>query len=126
MSTWVSAEEAARLLDVRRATLYVYVSRGLVRSWAKKAPARERWYSLDDVKRLRRRTEERRDPDKAAAGALEWGVPILESAITSIDGGRLYYRGHDAVTLSRTRSIAEVASLVWSGGFAPHPALSPA
>ena len=30
-------------------------------------PSRERCYSRDDVERLRRRTEERRDPDKAAA-----------------------------------------------------------
>ena len=36
---------------------------------------------------------------------------MLESSITLIDGGRLYYRGHDAVELARTRSIAEVASL---------------
>src|SRR5262249_689372 len=29
---------------------------------------------------------------------------------------RLYFRGYDAVELSRTRSIAEVASLMWTGG----------
>jgi citrate synthase len=44
-------------------------------------------------------------------------MPILESSISLIDAGRLYYRGHDAVTLSRTRSIAEVASLIWNGSF---------
>jgi citrate synthase len=125
MSTWIGANEAARMLGVSRATVYAYVSRGFVRSWQKKSPSRERWYSLEDVQRLRRRTEERRDPDKATARALQWGMPILESSITLIDAGRLYYRGHDAVTLSRTRSIADVASLIWSGGFAPHPALSP-
>jgi citrate synthase len=125
-STWMSATEAARLLDVSRATLYAYVSRGFVRSRATTTTtSRERRYSRDDVERLRRRTEERRHPDKAAAHALQWGMPILESAITLIDGGRLYYRGHDAVMLSRTRSIAEVASLIWSGSFTPHPALSP-
>jgi citrate synthase len=115
------------MLDVSRATLYAYVSRGFVRSraTATTAASRERRYSRDDVERLRRRTEERRDPDKAAARALQWGMPILESSISLIDAGRLYYRGHDAVTLSRARSIAEVAALIWSGGFAPHPALSP-
>jgi citrate synthase len=42
-----------------------------------------------------------------------------------IDAGRLFYRGHDAVTLSRTRSLAEVASLIWSGSFeAPFAAAS--
>jgi citrate synthase len=128
MSTWIDAAEAARILDVSRATLYAYVSRGFVRSRATTGKSRERRYSRDDVERLRKRTEERRDPDKAAARALQWGMPILESAITLIDGGRLFYRGHDAVTLSRTRSIAEAASLVWSGSFdessrfAPQPA----
>jgi citrate synthase len=123
-SSWIGAAEAARTLDVSRATLYAYVSRGFVRSRATSGTSRERRYSRDDVERLRRRTEERRDPDKAAARALQWGMPILESAITLIDSGRLYYRGHDAVTLSCTRSIAEVASLVWSGSLVPHPALS--
>src|SRR5262249_3742185 len=56
-------------------------------------------------------------PDKAAAHALQWGVPILESAITLIDGNRLYYRGHDAVALARTRSVEEVAALIWTGRF---------
>ena len=74
-------------------------------------------YSRDDVERLRRRTEERRNPDKAAARALQWGMPVLESSITLIDGQRLYYRGHDALTLARTRSVEEVASLVWTGRF---------
>lgn len=78
---------------------------------------RERRYSRDDVERLRRRTEERRDPGKAAARALQWGIPVLESSIALIDGTRLYYRGHDAVTLARARSVAEVASLIWTGRF---------
>jgi citrate synthase len=117
---WLSADEATRLLRVRRATLYAYVSRGYIRSQPTPGPSRERHYARDDVERLRRRIEERRDPDKAAARALQWGVPVLESAITAIDGARLYYRGHDVETLARTRSIAEVASLIWTGRF-DHP-----
>jgi citrate synthase len=114
---WISAVEASRILRVSRDTLYAYVSRGYIRSQSMPGPSRERRYSGDDVERLRQRTEERRDPGKAAARALHWGVPVLESSITLIDGTRLYYRGHDAVTLSRSRSFAEVASLIWSGGF---------
>jgi citrate synthase len=114
---WIDAAEAARLLRVSRTTLYAYVSRGQVRSQATAGPSRERLYSRDDVERLRRRTEARRDPDKAAARSLQWGLPVLESSIAFIDGQRLYYRGHDAVELSRSRSLAEVASLIWSGQF---------
>src|SRR5947208_807141 len=114
---WISAAEASRALRVSRATLYAYVSRGSVRSQAMPGSSRERRYSRDDVERLRQRTEARRDPGKAAAGALHWGVPVLESSIALIDGTRLYYRGQDAVTLSGSRSVADVASLIWSGGF---------
>jgi citrate synthase len=44
-------------------------------------------------------------------------MPILESSIALIDGAALYYRGHDAATLARERSIQEVASLLWTGRF---------
>jgi citrate synthase len=114
---WITAADAARLLRVNRATLYAYVSRGFVRSQSQTGTTRERRYSRDDVERLRRRTDARRDPDKAAARVLQWGMPILESSIALIDANRLYYRGHDAVSLSRSRSVAEVASLIWTGGF---------
>jgi citrate synthase len=112
----MAAADAAAMLDVSRATLYAYVSRGFVRSQAA-AGGRERRYSRDDLDRLRQRRELRRAPDAAAARALHWGLPILESSITLIDGVRLYYRGHDACELARTRPFAEVAALIWTGGF---------
>jgi citrate synthase len=111
---WLTAADAASLLRVSRATLYAYVSRGRIRSQPT-AGSRERVYSRDDVEGLRRRAETRRDPEKAAARALQWGVPVLESSITLIDGNTLYYRGHDAVALAESRTIAEVASLIWTG-----------
>jgi len=114
---WMTAAEAAAALGVTRATLYAYVSRGRVRSQATAGRTRARGYSRDDVERLRQRTEERRAPDQAAARSLQWGLPVLESSIALIDGHRLYYRGHDAVVLARTRSVQEVASLIWTGGF---------
>jgi citrate synthase len=123
---WLTAVEASRALRVSRATLYAYVSRGFIRSQSTPGSTRERRYARDDVERLRRRTEERRDPDKAAAHALQWGMPILESAIALIDGSHLYYRGHDAVALSRSRSLAEVASLIWTGTFdTTFPSIAP-
>ena len=115
--SWMSAADASAVLGVSRTTLYAYVSRGFVRSQATPGPSRERRYSRDDVERLQRRTQERRNPDKAVAHALQWGMPVLESAITLIDGQRLFYRGHDALALARTRTLAEVASLIWTGGF---------
>jgi citrate synthase len=114
---WLDAREATRLLGISRATLYAYVSRGYVRSEPVPGTPRERRYAREDVERLRVRAEERRNPEKAAAHALRWGVPILESGITLIADGKLYYRGHDAAELARTRSLEEVAALIWTGAF---------
>ena len=115
--SWVTAAEAARALQITRSTLYAYVSRGYIRSERRKGSPRERRYSRDDVERLRSRVEGRRDPDAAAAHTLQWGLPILESAITLITDNHLYYRGYDAVPLARSRSVAEIASLIWTGRF---------
>jgi citrate synthase len=114
---WIDAKAATRLLDVSRATLYAYVSRGYVRSEPVPGHPRERRYAREDVERLRVRAEERRNPEKAAAHALRWGVPILESSITLIADGKLYYRGQEVCELARTRSLEEVASLIWCNTF---------
>ncbi len=114
---WIDAREATRLLGVSRATLYAYVSRGFVRSEPVPGKARERRYAREDVERLLVRAEERRNPEKAVQHALRWGVPVLESAITLIADGKLYYRGHDVAELVKTRSLEEVASLIWTGQF---------
>jgi citrate synthase len=118
---WITAPEAAEALGVSRATLYAYVSRGRIRSQAVPGRTRERHYAGDDIERLRQRADERKHPDHAAARSLQWGLPVLESAISLIDGQRLFYRGHDAVALARTRTLAEVASLLWTGGFEAQP-----
>ena len=115
--SWITASAAVRALGVSRETLYAYVSRGFLRSAPKPGTTRERLYSRDDVERLRRRAEERRDPKSVATHALDRGTPLLESSITLIDNGRLFYRGHDAAELARRRSIAEVASLIWTRSF---------
>ena len=112
---WVGAPEAATALGVTRATLYAYVSRGLIRSEAGPGAKRERRYARDDVDRLRRRAEERRDPHKVATHALQWGMPVLESSITMIGDETLHYRGHDAIALARSASVEAVASLLWTG-----------
>lgn len=112
---YLGAQEAAKELGVSVATLYAYVSRGLVRSEATGGKRRERRYRTEDVKRLKERKEQRRNPARAAGSALDWGAPVMESAITLIADGRMYYRGHDAVDLSGDHSLEQVADLVWTG-----------
>src|SRR5262245_62397458 len=110
----LTAPQAADLLGVTRATLYAYASRGQLRSEAVPGQPRERRYSREDVQRLLDRKDARRDPAAAAARGLHWGGPVLESGITLIHEGRLYYRGHDAVALAETASLEDAAALLWS------------
>ena len=122
---YLSAGRAAEELGVSLATLYAYVSRGMVRSEAVEGKRRNRRYRAEDVRRLKERKERRRDPDGVVEGALHWGTPVLESGITLIDGGGLYYRGRDVVDLAGEKSIEEVAALIWTGDEAMAPALFP-
>jgi citrate synthase len=109
---WISSAEAARLLGVSAATLYAYVSRGLLRSEATTG-RRERRYRADDVSRLKRRRDVGRKAESIAANALDFGTPVLESSLTLIENGRLYYRGHDAARLARSSSLEQIAHLLW-------------
>ncbi|MDP2372404.1 citrate/2-methylcitrate synthase [Reyranella sp.] len=109
----LNSGEAARRLGVSAATLYAYVSRGLLRSEAVDG-SRERRYRADDVVRLKRRRDVGRKAEAIANHALDFGTPVLESALTLIEDGRLHYRGVDAALLARTASLEDVARLLWN------------
>jgi citrate synthase len=118
---WLSSREAARRLGVSAATLYAYVSRGLLRSEAVDG-RRERRYRADDIVRLKRRRDVGRKAESIANHALDFGTPVLESALTLIEDGRLYYRGLDAAELARTASLEDTARLLWSSDDKPFAA----
>jgi citrate synthase len=111
---YLSAEAAADLLGVKAATLYSYVSRGLIRSEIETDGSRQRRYLAEDVQKLVERKSLRRDPARAAQDALHWGTPVLESSITLITDTHLYFRGHDAAELARTWTFEQVAALIWT------------
>lgn len=121
---WVAAAEAARLLGVKRETLYAYASRGLVRS----APApgmRERFYHRDDLERLRARSQARAGHAAVAAGALRWGEPVLETRVGAIGGEGPIYRGQSALGLARGGArFEDVCALLW-GAPADGPPVAP-
>jgi len=110
---WLSSREAARRLNVSAATLYAYVSRGLLRSEAIDGQRRRR-YRADDVARLKKRRDVGRKAESIANHALDFGTPVLESGLTLIEHNRLYYRGRDATALARTASLEDVARLLWN------------
>ncbi|WP_243372248.1 citrate synthase family protein [Microvirga solisilvae] len=110
-----SAEEASSRLGISRASLYAYVSRGLIRSFSSPHDPRQRLYALDDVEALIEKKARFRRPAAAAATALDWGLPVLETSITQIKDGHLYYRGHDAVAWAEEATLEETALLLIGG-----------
>ena len=128
---FMRAEDVVALLKVSRPTLYAYVSRGLIRAEVDAEDPRRRLYRADDVERLIKAKSRGRAPGQVAAATLDFGLPVLESQITLIDGGRLFYRGRDAVALAGKAGLEEAARLLWAAGeddpFATPPvALPPA
>ena len=111
---YVTSRQAAQALGITPATLYAYISRGLLRSEPVPGRPRERRYYAEDIEQLRRRREARRDPARAAAEGLHWGSPVLSSGITLIQDGRLYYRGRDALELAARATLEQTAALLWA------------
>ncbi|MDQ3832066.1 MAG: citrate synthase family protein [Actinomycetota bacterium] len=112
---YLSGRDAAAELGVKLPTLYAYVSRGLIRSEPVGGTGRNRRYRAEDIQKLKERKEQRRDPSRLTENALHWGAPVMESAITLIEDGRLHYRGRDAVVLSKNHTLEQVAELIWTG-----------
>ncbi|WP_084085187.1 citrate synthase family protein [Cupriavidus sp. USMAA2-4] len=112
MPTYLTSAEAAARLGVSRQSLYAYVSRGLLR--AREAErARERRYLAADVERLAQQRARGRKPGEVAKATLDWGLPVLESGITLVEHGRLFYRGTSATELAAAATLEDVAAQMW-------------
>ncbi len=114
--SWLTATEALQVLGVRPQTLYANVSRKKIRAKPDPKDTRRSLYHDADVRKMARQRGGQRKATAVAAAAIEWGDPILSSAISTVVDGRLYYRGQDAVVLSEDRTLEEVARLLWGGG----------
>src|SRR5690349_8667171 len=107
---WIEAAQAAERLGVKPATLYAYVSRGVLRR--RHAPdGRRSLFNAAEVEELARRGRPRRQPGAELS---------IESALTALGKDRPYYRGHDAIALAASARYEDVADLLWSA--APDPA----
>src|ERR1700754_4308400 len=97
----LTTDEVARLLGVKPATVYAYVSRGLLSS-QRNADGKASLFARPAV-------------DAFLAGRKGTTTPSIQTGITLIKDGGLYFRGRDATALARTQSFESVVSLLWTG-----------
>ena len=117
-----SAEAAARL-GIKPATLYAYVSRGLLHP--ERSP-KGSTFDLQEVVHLSRSARHPSSPGRPTTtvgtplGGKRLpgpggGDPVFVTELTLIEYGHLYYRGLDAVGLSRTATFEQTAEWLWTG-----------
>jgi citrate synthase len=118
---YVDAQQATQWLGIRLATLYAYVSRGLIRSMSI-AGQRQRLYLREDLERLRTKAQARSGQSAIAASALNLGQPIIPTQITEITLEGPSYRGKLAIDLVKQEaSFEQVSELLWTGMWHAQP-----
>lgn len=112
----IAAPQACALLGISPATLYAYVSRGLIES--RPGPDhRSRVYLRRDIERLAQRKKAGRGAARGAAQSLDRGLPVMETAISLIRPDSPYYRGRAAVGMVRAgATLEDAARLLWDCG----------
>ncbi|MDR5759638.1 citrate synthase [Caballeronia sp. LZ035] len=118
----LSCEEALARLNIKAATLYAYVSRGLVRATPHE-DGRKRLYLRRDIERLAARKRGRAPSGAVAESTLRLGDPVLHSAITQVTPHGPRYRNRLAVDLASSGAAFEsvvhlLMTGVWQSGLA--------
>jgi citrate synthase len=113
----ISTAEAAQRLGVKPATLYAYVSRGLLAS-IRGADGRTSLFDPDEVDRLITRPRRGRTPRAAPF--------TIHTRLTDLRDGRLFYRGLDVGVLASSEPFESVARWLWTGVLDPAPMTAPA
>jgi citrate synthase len=110
VALYLSAREAAAELAISPATLYAYVSRGLIRS-EPSSDSRSHRYRAEDVRGLK----ERRAPSPEPRGlkSFDADLPVMDSAISTITEDGPIYRGVNAIDLAETDTLEHAATLLW-------------
>jgi citrate synthase len=108
----LSTAEAAARLGVKPATLYAYVSRGLL-GRERSPDGRTSTFDPAEIDRLAR-------PGRARRGRRPSAELVVPSALTAIERGLPWYRGLPVPELAATRSFEEVAEWLWTARF-PDP-----
>ena len=112
---YLTSEEVMKVLGIKKASLYTYVSRGLVRSIKQPGQTKANLYLKADVDKLRTRVGAG-DAGPVISRSLRYGEPVVQSWICDITPNGPRYRGHLAVDLAESgKSFEYVADLIWGG-----------
>jgi citrate synthase len=107
---YLSAGEASAELAISPATLYAYVSRGLIRS-EPSSDSRSHRYRAEDVRGLK----ERRTPSPEPRGLKNFDadLPVMDSSISTITEQGPIYRGVNCIDLAEKDTLEHTATLLW-------------
>jgi citrate synthase len=108
-SNVLTARQVARRLGVKLATVYAYVSRGVLDRTLADDGRTSRFDSVQ-VDRLARSGRPRKDTPRLGTVDVS-----MATSITEIHDDRLLFRGHDATGLARKSTFESVAELLWTG-----------
>jgi citrate synthase len=111
----MTREEVLARLRIKPATLYSYVSRGLIGT-APHDDGRRSLYVRADVERVGSRKRGRISKAASAESTMRWGEPVLASAITHITSQGPLYCNRSTVEMAKAGSSFEsVSQLLMTG-----------
>ena len=107
---YLTAREASAELAISQATLYAYVSRGLVRSEPSE-DSRSHRYRAEDIRTLKQRRTP--SPEPRGLRSFDADLPVLDSSVATITEDGPIYRGVNCVDLAERDTLEHAATLLW-------------
>lgn len=107
---WLSSAQVAHHLGVKLATVYAYVSRGVLHP-VRHPGQRGSWFALSEIAALTGESGANAPvPRRRRAPGL---TDDIRTSITLLDEDHFSYRGHDVVGLTGTHTFEQVCTLLW-------------
>jgi citrate synthase len=107
---WIETKAACALLGVRKQTLYAYASRHGLRIRKSPEDSRRSEYARADIEALAKRNARPRARADIAAGAIQWGEPVLTTGISQVHEGQLFFGTQRATDLAKVMSMEGITA----------------